>query len=58
MIHFTHLVSSLNIPVAVEIRLLHSQSFTNSHFHFLIIVEPATFQVLLQRPKQMDCLKV
>jgi hypothetical protein len=33
--------------VAVEIGLLHSQPLTNSHFHFFIIVESATSQVLL-----------
>jgi hypothetical protein len=27
---------------------------TNSHFHFFIIVESATSQMLLQRPKQME----
>jgi hypothetical protein len=38
---------------AVEIWLLHPQPFTNSHFHFFIIVQSVTSKVLLQRPKQM-----
>jgi hypothetical protein len=38
--------------VAVEIGLLHSQPFTNSHLHS-ITVESATSRVLLQMPKQM-----
>jgi hypothetical protein len=41
-------------PVAVEIDLLHSQPFTNSHYKFFIVVESTTCQVLLQRPKQME----
>jgi len=36
----------------VEIRLLHSCPFMNSHFHFLI-VELSVSQVLLQKPEQM-----
>ena len=35
--------------VAIEIGLLHLQQFTNSHNHFLILVESATFQAFLQR---------
>jgi len=31
-----------------EIRLMYSQPFTNSHFHFPIIPESVTCQVLLQ----------
>jgi len=31
-------LDALHIPVALEIGILHSQWFTNSHFHFLIIV--------------------
>jgi hypothetical protein len=52
--HLSHPGTSLKIYVAVKIRLLHSQSFTNSHFHFFIIAESATSQVLLQRPEQME----
>jgi hypothetical protein len=33
---------------------LHSQPFTNSHFHFFKTVEAATSQVFLQRPKEME----
>jgi len=33
--------------MAVEIRLLHLQPFTNIHFHFLIIVDLSTSQVLI-----------
>jgi hypothetical protein len=33
---------------AVETEFLHLQPFTNSDYHFLIIVEFATSQVLLQ----------
>jgi hypothetical protein len=39
---------------AVEMGLLHSHPFKNSHFHFFIIVELATSQVFLQRSKQME----
>jgi hypothetical protein len=42
------------ISIVVEIGLLHSQPFTNRNFHFFIIVELATSQVLLQRPKQVE----
>jgi hypothetical protein len=35
----------------VENGLLHSQAFTNSHLHFLVFVESATYRVLLQRSK-------
>jgi hypothetical protein len=38
----------------IEIGLLHLQSFTNNHFHFFTVVELVTFQVLPQRPKQME----
>jgi hypothetical protein len=38
-----------------EVRLLHSQPFTNVSVHFLIIVETVTSQVLLQWLKQMIC---
>jgi hypothetical protein len=39
--------------LVAEIRLLQSQTVMNSYFHFFIIVESATCQVLLERPKQM-----
>jgi hypothetical protein len=39
--------------VGVEIGLFLSQQFSNSHFHFRIIVEKTTSHVLLQRPKQV-----
>lgn len=38
--------------VVVVVVLLRSQLITNSHFHFLIIVEPAISQVSLHRPKR------
>jgi len=34
--------------LATEIGLLHSQLLTNSHLHFLIVVQWATFKVTLQ----------
>jgi hypothetical protein len=40
--------------VAVQIGLLLSQLFTNNHFHLFFIMEPATSQMLLQRPKQVE----
>jgi hypothetical protein len=46
--HLSHLDEFKNF-IAVAIGLLHSQPFTNSHFHFFIIVESATSQVLLTR---------
>jgi hypothetical protein len=33
-------------PVAVNIGFLRSQSFTNSHFHFPIILESVTYEAL------------
>jgi hypothetical protein len=48
---WAHRWHKFNNFVAVEIRLLHSQPFTNNHFHFLITVETATSQVLLQQSK-------
>jgi len=41
-----------------EVRLLHSQPFTNVTVHFFIIMESVTFQVLLQWLKQMICCNV
>jgi len=38
--------------IVLEIRLLHSCPFMNSHFHFLI-VELSVSPVLLQKPEQM-----
>ena len=38
--------------ITVEIRLVHSQLFTSSHFCFLTVVVPATSQVLFQQPKR------
>lgn len=38
--------------IAVAIGLLYSEAFMNSHFHFLITMESATSQLLLQLPKQ------
>jgi hypothetical protein len=38
-------------PIMVEIGLLRSQPFMNSHFHFLIIVKLAVPKVLHQWPK-------
>jgi hypothetical protein len=35
----------------VESGLLHSHPFMDVHFHFLIIVELTTLQMLLQLPK-------
>lgn len=37
--------------VSVEIGLLHSPPFMNSHFYFHIVVQPAVSQVLLQHPQ-------
>jgi hypothetical protein len=33
--------------------LLYSKPFTNNHFHFLITVESATSQALIQQHKEM-----
>jgi hypothetical protein len=49
----------INILFAEEIEvLLHSQPLTNSHFHFLVIVEMATCQVIHQRYKQINFREV
>ena len=41
----------LKIAVMVEIRLLHSQPFVNSHFQSLVTVESMPSRVLCQWPK-------
>ena len=43
------------ISIMSEVRLLHSQPFTNVICHFLIIVETVASQVLLQWLKHMIC---
>jgi len=50
--HLFYVGMTLKTPSLYNLRLLHPQQLTNSHFHFLIIVESATSQVLLQQPKQ------
>jgi hypothetical protein len=40
--------------VAVELGLFHTQTFTNSQFHFRVTVKSATSGVQLQRPKQIS----
>jgi hypothetical protein len=40
--------------VTVEIGFLQKQPFTNGHFHFFVIVESVTSQLLNQRPKQIE----
>lgn len=50
--HLSYLGPSYQYEVTVEFGLLHSRTFTKIHFHFLIIVESATSEELLQRPKQ------
>jgi len=41
----------------IEIWFLHSQPFTSGHCHFFLFVESVTYQMLLQQPKQLICLK-
>jgi hypothetical protein len=43
---FVSLSHKLKNSVAIEILLLHSQPFTNSHLQLFIIAEPAPTQVL------------
>ena len=50
LIHFPILTHMKN-PVTLEIELLPLQPFMNNHFHFLIIVDLITSQLLLQKPK-------
>jgi hypothetical protein len=40
----------------MEVGLMHSEMFMNSHFYFLTLVELATSEVLLQQPKIIFCL--
>lgn len=40
----------------MEIGLIHSEMFMNSHFHFLTLVELATSEVLFQQPKIIYCI--
>jgi hypothetical protein len=42
-------VSKISVAVAVDI--LHSQPFSKSSFHFFIIVDSVTYQLLLQLPE-------
>lgn len=42
----------------IEISFLHSQPFTSDQYHFLIIVESVTYQMLPQQPKQLICQKM
>jgi hypothetical protein len=37
--------------VAAGTDVLHWQTFTNSHFHFCVILQQATSHVTLERPK-------
>jgi hypothetical protein len=53
LLHLSHLEHEFKNFVVVEIGLLQSQLFINSHLHF-IIVELLTTQVLHQRPRQME----
>jgi hypothetical protein len=50
---FTPSLYELKYSVATEIGVLNSQLFTNNDFHFLIIVESATFRVLLQQTSKL-----
>jgi hypothetical protein len=50
----------LQYSITVQIQLLHSQPLMNNNFHFLITVESATFQLLLQETKlhfSLFCLR-
>jgi hypothetical protein len=40
----------------MEIGFMHSEMFMTSHFHFLILVELATAEVLFQQPKIISCM--
>jgi hypothetical protein len=42
--------TSLIVLLTMEIRLVHSQAFTNSHFHFLVTVKLAVSQVCFSSP--------
>jgi hypothetical protein len=46
--------TSLIVLLTMEIRLVHSQAFTNSHFHFLVTVKLAVSQVCFSSPVLVD----
>jgi hypothetical protein len=48
--HLSYIGTSLKIPSRLEIGLLRSQPFTNTDFHFLIIVESAISEDWLELP--------
>jgi hypothetical protein len=50
MMHLIYPGTSLTIQLTMEIRLTHSQAFTNSHIHFLVTVELAVSQVWFSSP--------
>jgi hypothetical protein len=53
--HLSHLLRFKNF-VRMEVRLLHSQPFTNRHIYFLSIVELVTSEVLLSCPESLPWL--
>ena len=52
IMHLSNLDNSFNLFRRPRKVVLQSQLFTNRHFHFLVIVESAKYQVLLSQPKQ------
>ena len=52
--HIFYPGTSLTILLTMEIRLLHSQAFTKSHFHFLVTVKLAGSQVCFSSPILVD----
>jgi hypothetical protein len=52
--HLFYPGTSLTILLTMEIRLLHSQAFTNSHFHFLVTVKLAVSLVCFSSPILID----
>ena len=49
-----HISAQVDKFHAIEIRLVHSQLFPKSHFHFLSVLESMISGVLLQQPKQVE----
>ena len=52
--HLFYPGTSLTVLLTMEIRLLHSQAFTNSHFHFIVAVKLEVSQVCFSSPILID----
>jgi hypothetical protein len=56
VMHLCHLLTPFENYVAVKSGLLHSQPFTNSQFHFLIVVEAFSAMITLKTLHFAHCM--